>query len=215
MAHKIYSKFHKTLIRLESPIRIPEEDLILTGGAETLIVGMGRVGTGAYDKVQKEFGQKVIGVDFDGKVVKEHLKQGRNAVVGDLTDFDFCERVSGIQYILLALPNHRENLIAAKQMKAAGFKGRLAATTKFDDEAAELEAEGVDGVFQHLLRSRGRFRRPRRQAVRMGLRNLDSNFQPGDPFPILGFNFRPRIQVYHLPTDLYSVFIMILKLIFD
>ncbi len=146
-AHLIYSRFHVFLSRLESHVRLHEEDRISTGGADTLIVGMGRVGTGAYDTLQKEYGQHVIGVDFDGKVVKDHLKQGRNVVVGDLTDFDFCERVSGIRFMLLTLPNHSENLIAAKQMKSAGYAGRLAATTKFDDETNDLENAGVEAAF--------------------------------------------------------------------
>jgi len=146
-AHRIYSRFHDHLAKLETRSRVPEEDQISTGGADTLIVGMGRVGTGAYDTLQNEFGQNVMGVDFDGKVVKEHQKQGRKVVIGDLTDIDFCERVSGIKFILLTLPSHAENVIAAKQMKSTGFLGRMAATTKFEDEAVSLEEAGVEAAF--------------------------------------------------------------------
>jgi len=52
-----------------------------------------------------------------------------------------------MKFILLTLPNHRENIIAAKQLALTGFKGKIAATTKWDDEVKELEEHGVQAAY--------------------------------------------------------------------
>ena len=146
-AHHIYTKFHDWLIKLEKKTRIPEESGFDTSGDEILIVGMGRVGTGAYESLINKYGKKVAGIDFDKRTIKVHKELGRNVALGDITDFDLCESVCDMKYILLCLPNHKENLIAARQLALTGYKGKIAATTKYDDEAKELEKEGVLAAF--------------------------------------------------------------------
>ena len=45
------------------------------------------------------------------------------------------------------MPRQAENLLAAKQMLATGYKGRIAATARFPDEIAELQQAGVHSAF--------------------------------------------------------------------
>ncbi len=91
---------------------------------------MGRVGTGAYESLSNKYGKKVAGIDFDKRTIKVHKELGRNVALGDITDFDLCESVCDMKFILLCLPNHKENLIAARQLALTGYKGKIAATTK-------------------------------------------------------------------------------------
>ncbi len=146
-AHEIYTKFHDWLIRLEKKTRISEEAGFPTLGADMLIVGMGRVGTGAYESLRNKFGKNVMGIDFDNRTVYAHQEKGRNVALGDITDVDFCECVADMKFVLLTLPNHQENLIAARQLSMTGYKGKIAATTKYDDEIKELEREGVIAAY--------------------------------------------------------------------
>jgi len=89
--HHIYARFHNWLIKLEKKKRIPEELGFDTSGAELLIVGMGRVGASAYDSLKNKYGRHVLGIDFDKRTVKLHKENGRNTVLGDITDFDFVK----------------------------------------------------------------------------------------------------------------------------
>ena len=150
---RIYDRFRDRLLRFETAERKPEEIAVSPGAAEVMIFGMGRVGTGAYSALQEQFGKTVLGVDTDRRVVQRHLDAGRNVIPGDPTDLDFWDRVDDIghrvELVLLALPNHRANLAAAAEMAKLPNRSRfrLAATAKYDDQIAALEARGVDVAF--------------------------------------------------------------------
>lgn len=89
---KIYAKFKYFLMKLQSKTRLPDDMLLDTLGATVAIFGMGRVGSGTYDKMRKQYGDKVIGIDFDSDHVKRHLRKKRNVLHGDPSDADFWEK---------------------------------------------------------------------------------------------------------------------------
>jgi glutathione-regulated potassium-efflux system ancillary protein KefC len=151
-APTIYDRLRTRLLRYQSDRRLPEERPIYVPHAEVLILGMGRVGTGTYDALVGELGDRVAGVDVDPDAVKRHVEQGRNVVRGDPTDLDFCERVINegkLRRAMLALPNHRANLVAAAELRSLKRKFNLVvtATAKHDDQVEELEKNGVDAAF--------------------------------------------------------------------
>jgi Trk K+ transport system NAD-binding subunit len=112
---------------------------------------MGRVGTAAYDTFSERFPGRVLGVDLDATVVETHAALGRNVVAGDATNPDFWSRAESLSnhldWVLLTMPTHHANLAAAHRLRERGFTGRIAATTKYPDEAEELERAGVDLAF--------------------------------------------------------------------
>jgi hypothetical protein len=87
---------------------LKEDEPIHTGEAEVGVIGMGGVGTAAYEEMQRRYGDVVIAVDFSMDTVERHRKMGRNVVYGDADDSDFWERVdladSRIVLVMLALP---------------------------------------------------------------------------------------------------------------
>ena len=87
-APRIYDRFRSRLLRFQSSKRLPEERPIYVPKAEVLILGMGRVGTGTYDALVGELGDRVAGVDVDPDIVQRHVDNGRNVVRGDPTDLD-------------------------------------------------------------------------------------------------------------------------------
>jgi voltage-gated potassium channel Kch len=93
----------------------------------------------------------VVGVETNSERVEQHNDAGRWVVHGDATDADFWARIQrgrreDIDMVLLAMPEHRANLFAAKQVRLAGFKGFVAALCEYPGQAELLKAEGVDLV---------------------------------------------------------------------
>nr|WP_086940814.1 cation:proton antiporter family protein [Thaumasiovibrio occultus] len=126
-----------------------KDQSINLGDAQVLVLGMGRIGTGAYDELSEQYNGKVIGIDTRVETVDHHQRHGRNTLIGDAVDVDFWERVSevNIELILLAMPHSQANALALTQIKELNFKGRVAAIAKYPDEAQELLEMGADAAF--------------------------------------------------------------------
>ncbi|MGD8842717.1 MAG: cation:proton antiporter [Gammaproteobacteria bacterium] len=150
-SYHIYARLRAPLARFESSRRLVEEEVIDSGDASVIVFGMGRVGSGAYDAIRLHVGDKVLGVDIDQAAVEKMRAGGRRAILGSATDPDFWGRIQldfhCVTLILLAMPNTRENLYAARQLKALGYGGKLAAIAKYPDEVAELRQAGVHAAY--------------------------------------------------------------------
>ncbi|MCP3902929.1 MAG: cation:proton antiporter [Planctomycetes bacterium] len=156
-AREIYERFADRLRRHETPQRIPGDELIDPGAATIVIFGMGRVGRGAYDELRDLRGDVVIGVDRNPESVRENRDAGRTVVLGDATDLDFHLRVEKrgqTEIVVLTMSNHRENMEAARILRATGFANTIAATARYPDHLAELEQAGVRAAFD-LYREAG------------------------------------------------------------
>ena len=72
-------------------------------------------------------------------------------VSGDATNPDFWDRapelIDGLEWVLLTLPTHKANMNAVKRLKEMGYRGHIAATTKYHDEEEALKAIGVEYTF--------------------------------------------------------------------
>ena len=149
MAPSLYRRFRERLRFFETDERLTEELPIDVSDADILICGIGMVGSGAYDAMRERYGQRVKGIDFDAETVADQVARGRDVVVGDATDLDFWERVdvSKIFLIMLSIPSHAENLVAARRLASLGFRGVLAGTALYEDEVEELRAVGVKAAF--------------------------------------------------------------------
>jgi len=148
-SHEIYADMDKFLSRFQRMHTLSSEQFISTGDAVILIFGMGRVGTATYETMQKQYGDIVLGVDNDPVVLEKHKQRGRNVIKGDGTDAEFWEnlRTDKIKLILLDMPKPKENLFAYTQLIENGFKGKVAATAKYDDQVEMLKDAGVDASY--------------------------------------------------------------------
>jgi hypothetical protein len=157
---KIYRSLKPFWLRFQREERLPEDQLLDTHSATIAIFGMGRVGTGAYDKMCELHGDTVVGVDFDAQQVRRHRQEGRNVTRGTPTDPDFWEKVDkdhNIELVMLALPNLAADLDALEQLRETEFAGRIAATARYQDEEAPLRAAGVTAVFNIYTEAGGGF----------------------------------------------------------
>jgi hypothetical protein len=146
----VFIRFKDILKRFEGPVRLEDDAPINLGNASMIVFGMGRVGTGVYDAMSKVMPGSVIGIDFDNIVAENHSKGGRNVVPGNATNPEFWDRVTmsdQVQYVILAMPDHNAQVATIKQIRAHGFKGKIAATAKYPDELDKLKELGVDAAF--------------------------------------------------------------------
>ena len=146
----VFIRFRKQLKRFEKPDRLPEDVTVDLGDANMIIFGMGRVGSSVYDAMEAHVHGCVVGVDYDEVVVDQHREQGRNVVVGNATNPEFWDRVQmsqQVEYVLLVMPDHNAQLTTIDQIRKQGFKGKIAATARYDDEFEELKELGVEAAF--------------------------------------------------------------------
>jgi hypothetical protein len=150
-SHEIYERLSPRLHRFESAQRIPAEAEIDPGDADVMVIGMGRVGIGAYDAMAGQKGRRPVGIDADPDMVRFHQGAGRNVIHGSATDPDFWHRLQcrngSLRLVLLAMPKVSENVFAARHLKSEGFDGHIGAVAKFPDDEPILHDAGVDMVF--------------------------------------------------------------------
>ena len=149
-AHQIYARRRTVWDRLQKSRRLADDQPLDTGGATTAIIGMGRVGTAAYDVMHQSFGDTVVGVEIDPARVERQRSSGRHVLLGDPTDADFWDRVQAahtLELVMLALPNLAANLAVLDQLKASSCDCRVAATARFPDEIEVLREAGASSVY--------------------------------------------------------------------
>lgn len=148
-AHGVDVRSARWLARFETRRRHPEERAILFGDARIAVLGMGRVGTGAYDELAKQFGNVVIGVETDALRIAAHREAGRNVIQADVTDPAFWHRLErvAVDMVLLAMPAQDSNMYAAQMLRESHYNGRVAAIARFPDEVEALQQAGVHIVF--------------------------------------------------------------------
>nr|WP_286672991.1 NAD(P)-binding protein [Brevibacterium sp. RIT 803] len=132
----------------EAKLRPPDRP-IDTGTAEVVVLGMGRIGRGAYERLVDRGGLSVIGVDNDHLVVEDLKGEKFNVLEGDATDHEFWHRIvvgGTARTVILAMAIHDSNTFALEQLRIAGFDGAIAAVVQRQDQADALTAAGVHTV---------------------------------------------------------------------
>ena len=147
----LYARFRPLWLRFESARRIAAEQAIDIGDTRAIVFGVGRVGSGALEALRGRFDGQVLGVDIDPETVSRRVAGGVRVIRGSATEPDFWDRLrldpARVELILLTMPNLGENLLAVRQLERAGYRGRIAAVAKYDDDMEQLRAAGVDSVF--------------------------------------------------------------------
>lgn len=143
LSHTLYRRFRHPLLRFESPrVRATRAD---TRDVRVLVLGMGNIGTGAYEAIAQRYGWQVLGVDDNDRKLAAHRARHRRVAAADASDPDFWARVNleEVELIVLALTNHRENMLIVRLLDRIGYRGDIAAVVRFTEEARELEAKGI------------------------------------------------------------------------
>jgi predicted Kef-type K+ transport protein len=147
----LYQAWRPRLKRFERPKRLSGEEDLDLARIKMVVFGMGRMGTAAYDAMEPDCPGCLVGVEIEQDKAVQHSTAGRNVVCGDATNPDFWARapelLDGLDWVLLTLPSHTANMNAVFRLKDMGYRGRIAATTKYSDEEDALKAIGVENTF--------------------------------------------------------------------
>jgi predicted Kef-type K+ transport protein len=147
--HRLYEQCRRWLDQLERKRPHPDDEPITLGSAEILIVGMGRLGTGAYNYLHGK-GQLVAGVDSDPGKLERHRREGKRVVYADAEDASFWQRlnIDRIRAVMLAVPEFNAKKVAGRELRSRGYTGRLTATHVYPEEQAPILAASSVMVHQ-------------------------------------------------------------------
>jgi D-arabinose 1-dehydrogenase-like Zn-dependent alcohol dehydrogenase len=150
-SHTVYSRFRDGLKRFETTADTEDDPQRPARDVDVLIIGMGRVGSGAYDTVESQYNLRVCGVDTDKTKMAQHEAAGRKVIYGDAEDADFWEGVQTTRYklVMFTMPSLSEMIDAVQQLRLSGYQGKVAAVAKHEDERAAMKAAGADVVFNY------------------------------------------------------------------
>jgi glutathione-regulated potassium-efflux system ancillary protein KefC len=145
-SHELFKKFKPHIVSFQTAIPLPEDAPIDPGDARIAIIGMGRVGTSAYDTLKEQYGDWLIGLDIDPDTVARHAAAGRNVIHADATDDEFWERTGKrkVSVVMLALPELEQNLGVTRGIRSRHTVGHIFAVVQYPEDAATLKAAGVD-----------------------------------------------------------------------
>ncbi|MDA2805578.1 cation:proton antiporter family protein [Nocardiopsis suaedae] len=155
---EVYRSAAPWLRRRERADLLPSDRPIDLSGARAVVLGMGRVGRGAYDRLREAHGVAAVGVEHDPATVERLREAGYRVVEGDATDSDFWDRLSlseEVGLVILAMPHQRGNLAALESLDATGHRPVVAGVVSHAEEIGQLRARGADEV-HHLYGEAGR-----------------------------------------------------------
>ena len=145
----MYDRFQNILLSFQHATPANANANIDLKGVKIIICGMGRVGCGAYKQLHTD--TKLLALDFDKERVKQKQADGLHIEFADVSSTDFWSQLDlkscGIEWILLAAPNVKTNIVAATLARHWGYTGFISASAKYTDEQDELMSNGVDAVF--------------------------------------------------------------------
>lgn len=143
-AIKLYNNYQHLFCRFERHKRLPGDEPVNLGDVRILVLGLGRVGSGAYQYLERLFPGQIAGIEESQQRLQQKISKGFNVCRGDAVDRDFWDGINlkEIDLILISLTNHIENVAVVELLKELGYQGKIAVIARFPDEQQELEALG-------------------------------------------------------------------------
>jgi predicted Kef-type K+ transport protein len=150
-SHKIYAAKKDQIARFQKISPENNTKFLPVVGKEVLVVGMGRVGLGAYKEMEHTQKTQVCGIEVDPKRAKFFKEENMSIICGDADDIDFWEHIplQNIKLIMLALPSVNEMKNIIYQLQHTTYQGKIAAIAQYDDQQKELIAIGADMAFNY------------------------------------------------------------------
>jgi len=151
-AHRLFDRYKNLLMKLNTKTNHPDDEPINLGNAEVLICGMGRVGQVAYKYLTEQFGDNIIGIDFNHEKVKKLKNSNINVHWGDSTDSNFWENVHmpNVKIVLLTSNYYRTDLTTANELCCiVDRKFKVGSLGHYNEEIEALKEAGVNFVYDH------------------------------------------------------------------
>lgn len=149
-AHPAFTKNKDFLLRFQRA-RASLPTNITPPLVDVLIVGMGRVGMGAYKAMSHDYEGEVWGIELDADRAERMKAKGFKVMTADGDDIEFWESIdlSKTSLVMLALPSTNEMKNILLQLKAAKYTGKISVVARYPDEQRALIALGADVAFNY------------------------------------------------------------------
>jgi predicted Kef-type K+ transport protein len=143
-AHFIFARHQRFFQQFERSNRLAIEQPVYIGQTKVLILGLGRVGTGVYDHLQRTCNTSIVAIEENSEKVRSRKLAGYNVILADGNDSQFWQHLdlSYVELIMVNLSNHQENRSVVKLVKKTSYEGTIAVMVRFPDQRKELEALG-------------------------------------------------------------------------
>jgi predicted Kef-type K+ transport protein len=148
LAQQIFDRYEDRLSRYE-PRRIHRDELPTDlGNAHVLILGMGRTGTAAYDRLA-ESSDGIVGIDADTYRVDSHRGTGRTVHCADVEDAGFWRSldITRLQAVILAMEGIEAKEYAARALRQKGFQGSIISHALYEEYLPRLQAAGATHTY--------------------------------------------------------------------
>jgi glutathione-regulated potassium-efflux system ancillary protein KefC len=187
-AHELFHWASPWLERLERDKRHPDDEPISLGRAEILIVGMGRVGSGAYDYLRQQ-SENIVGIDSDPAKIESNVRDGRRVAYADAEDPSFWQllNIDRLRAIMLALPDLQAKVSAARELRKRGYRGLLSATHLFPEERAPIIEAGCDVTYNYYTEAGVGFARHTYETLRPPPPTISNGARPDKPEKVRQF----------------------------
>lgn len=149
-SERLYAWLKGPLAPLEAKSLLAADQPIAVDQVDAVVLGVGQIGNGAYQRLIEGHGLRVLGVDSDASKLAAHRAAGRRVMEGDAVDSDFWDKLllaDSVKLVLLAMPGHAGNVYALSQLKNRAFSGHIAAIVQYPEEIDVLRRLGADAVF--------------------------------------------------------------------
>lgn len=126
---------------------MPDERKVRVRHADAMVLGMGRVGEGVYQRLTEVYGMRVQGIEFDEARIEELRRQGLKIIAGDVTDPELWRRIEldcEPKLFVVAMPSHRDGMTLVKAIRRHRPDAVIACTTLGRDRKAALLGGGAD-----------------------------------------------------------------------
>jgi len=148
IAQQLFERYEVRLQRFE-PSKFHRDELPTDlGNARILILGMGRTGTAAYDRLAPNC-DRIVAIDADNYKVEARRKTGRNTLFADVEDAGFWRGldVSQIEAVILAMDSVEAKEYAARALRLNGFKGPIVSHALFEEHIERLKDAGATHTY--------------------------------------------------------------------
>ena len=150
-SHLLWEEHARGVLRpFEREQRHPDDAPMSLGNAHVVVVGVGRIGTGAYDFL-RERGLLVAGLDSDPAKIESHRAAGRRVLYADAEDPGLWERLrlDEVDAVLLTMPDIESKARASDALRKRGFGGMVSATSAYPEETVRMMEAGCSNTFNH------------------------------------------------------------------
>lgn len=151
-SHVIFDKFKPLILKINHNTEGEDCEPVDFGTAEYLVIGLGSVGKPAFDTLQKEYGHKVLGLDYNTELIDQLRQKISNVMWADSTDSELWDKVdtSMLKAVFLTMSEEETNLNILKAINRINNKSfKIFTICHYPDQKVKYLNEGAHFVFDY------------------------------------------------------------------